>query len=186
MSRLPSTRYVVVALALAAGIHVSSPTSAQNINDLLTIFGGDRQRAARQARAEWHRVRPAEMACIDQRLKHNGSSIEALVRRGVKPSAARLIELRSSCRDFVESVQMDTAPLLGGDAAGSPTPTLPVDNSKDADAIPPSQPNSTTGPMPPSLAESIGRVAGEEGTLELTDGRSESGTMVLPPRAEIR
>jgi hypothetical protein len=166
MSRLPSTRYVVAALALAAGIHVSSPTSAQNINDLLTIFGGDRQRAARQARAEWHRVRPAEMACIDQRLKHNGSSIEALVRRGVKPSAARLIELRSSCRDFVESVQMDTAPLLGGDAAGSPTPTLPVDNSKDADAIPPSQPNSTTGPMPPSLAESIGRVAGEEGTLD--------------------
>ena len=27
------------------------------------------------------------------------------------------------------------------------------------------------------MAESIGRVAGEEGTLELTDGRSESGTM---------
>jgi hypothetical protein len=85
MSRLRSTRFVVAALALAAGMHVTKPTFAQNMNDLLTIFGGDRQRAERQARAEWRRVPPAEMACIDQRLKHKGSSIEALVRRGVKP-----------------------------------------------------------------------------------------------------
>src|SRR4249920_3674195 len=105
MSRLRSTRSVVAALTLAAGVHVTSTTFAQNISDLLTIFGGDRQRAARQARAEWRRVPPAEMVCIDQRLRRKGSSVESLVRRGVKPSAARLIELRSSCRQFVDGVQ---------------------------------------------------------------------------------
>jgi len=145
MSRFPSSRFVVAALALAAGVYVTNPALAQNINNLLRIFGDNRQRAARQASVEWRRVPPAEMACIDQRLKHKGSSTEALVRRGVTPSAARLIELRSSCRDFVESVQMDTAPLSGRDAAGSPTPTLPVDNSKDADVMPPSQPTGGTG-----------------------------------------
>ena len=85
------------ALTVAAGMHATIPAFAQNINDLLTIFGGDRQRAARHAQTEWRRLPPAEMACIDQRLRRKGSSVEALIRRGVKPSAARLIELRSSC-----------------------------------------------------------------------------------------
>jgi hypothetical protein len=118
MSRLPPTRLVVAALALAAGMNVTNPTSARDINGPQTIFGGDRPGAERQARAEWRRVPPAEMTCVDQRLKHKGSSIEALVRRGVIPSAARLIQLRSTCRDFVESVQMDTAAAFGSDAAG--------------------------------------------------------------------
>jgi hypothetical protein len=95
-------------------MYVTNPTSAQDTNGPLTTFARDRQRAERQARAEWRRVPPAEMACIDQRLKHKGSSVEALVRRGVTPSAARLSELRSRCRDFVESVQMDTAPACTG------------------------------------------------------------------------
>jgi hypothetical protein len=183
MSRFPSSRFVVAALALAAGVYVTNPALAQNINNLLRIFGDNRQRAARQASVEWRRVPPAEMACIDQRLKYKGSSIEALVRRGVTPSAARLIELRSSCRDFVESLQMDIAPALGKDDAGLPTSTVPASNSKDADVTPPSQPDSTKNARvtPPSSAESDGRVAEEqvqEGILELKGGRTESGIMV--------
>jgi len=73
-------------------MEATNPALAQNINDLLTIFGGEKQRAARQAQVEWRRLPPAEMACIDQRLRGKGSSVEALVRRGVKPSAVRLIE----------------------------------------------------------------------------------------------
>jgi hypothetical protein len=126
MSRLCSTRFTFAALTLAAGMHATNPAFAQNINDLLTIFGGDRQRAAQAAQVEWRRLPPAEMACIDQRLRRKGSSVEALVRRGVKPSAVRLIELRSSCRQFVEGVQTDTAPALARDATDSPTPTVPV------------------------------------------------------------
>jgi hypothetical protein len=125
MGRFCSTRLKFAALTLAAGMHATNPALAQNINDLLTIFGGDRQRATRQAaQAEWRRLPPAEITCIDQRLRRKGSSVEALVRRGVKPSAGRLIELRSSCRQFVESVQTDTAPALARDATGPSTPTV--------------------------------------------------------------
>jgi hypothetical protein len=124
MGRFCSTRFTFAALTVAAGMHATNPALAQNINDLLTIFGGGRPQATRQAaQAEWRRLPPAEIACIDQRLRRKGSSVEALVRRGVKPSAGRLIELRSSCRQFVESVQTDTAPALARDATGSSTST---------------------------------------------------------------
>jgi hypothetical protein len=192
MSRHRSTRFALAALTLTAGVHVTNPTSAQNINDLLTIFGGDRQRGARQARAEWRRLPPAEIACIDQRLRRKGSSVDSLVRRGVKPSAARLIELRSSCRQFVESVQTDTTQR---DAAGSPTSTAHVSNSiepKDADVAPPppAEPTKDAGVAPPPPAEptkgagvtlplsgeSVGRVAEEraqQGNVELEDRHPE-------------
>ena len=111
MSRLCSTSFTFAALTLAAGMHATNPAFAQNINDLL-IFGGDRQRAAQAAQTEWRRLPPAEMACIDQRLRRKDSSVEALIRR-VKPSAARLIELRSSCRQLVEGVQTDARSRLG-------------------------------------------------------------------------
>jgi hypothetical protein len=86
--RLPTAAFLVVAVTEA-----TNPAVAQNLNDLLRIFGGDKQRAARQAQAEWRRLRPAEVACIDQRMRRKASSVEALIRRGVKPSATRLIEL---------------------------------------------------------------------------------------------
>src|SRR5438093_11648615 len=121
MSRLSSTTFSVAAFIIVAVTEATNPVLAQNTNDLLTIFGGDKQRAARQAQAEWRRLPPAEMACIDQRLRHKSSSVEALIRRGVTPSAARLIGLRSSCRQFVEGVQADTAPWSARDATGSPT-----------------------------------------------------------------
>ena len=105
MGRFCSKGFALTAFLLTAVMQATNPVLAQNINDLLTIFGGDRQRATRQAaQAEWRRLPPVEMACIDRGLRRKGSSIEALVRRGVKPSAARLIELRSSCRQFAVGV----------------------------------------------------------------------------------
>ena len=149
-------------------MEATNPALAQNINDLLTMFGGGKQRAARQAQVEWRRLPPAEMACIDQRLRGKGSSVEALVRRGVKPSAVRLIELRSSCRQFVEGVQTDTAPAVARDATGSPMPTVPPSN--------PTEPNDA-GVTLPSSAESVGRVAEEraqQGNVEPKDSLPES------------
>jgi hypothetical protein len=157
-------------------MHATNPALAQNINDLLTIFGGDRQRALRHAAlAEWRRLPPVEIACIDQGLRQKGSSADALVRRGVKPSAAGLAELRSGChRQFVQGVQTETAQrATDASQAGSPTPTAATTNPtepKDAGVTPPSlaespkdagvtQPLSTESPKhagmtPPSSAES--------------------------------
>jgi hypothetical protein len=89
MGRLPSTRFVVRAFILIAIVEAANPAFAQNINNLLTIFGVDKQGALRHAAlAEWRRLPPAEIACIDRELRQKGSSADALVRRGVKPSAA--------------------------------------------------------------------------------------------------
>jgi hypothetical protein len=167
MSSLCSTRFTFAALTVAAGMHATIPAFAQDINDLLTIFGGDGQRAARHAQTEWRRLPPAEMACIDQRLRRKGSSVEALIRRGVKPSAARLIELRSSCRQSVEAVQTDTAPALSRDATGSSTPTVPASN--------PTEPKDV-GVTLPSSAESVGPVV-QQGNVELKDRLPKRGMM---------
>src|SRR6185312_7559768 len=78
----------------------------------------------KQAQIEWRRLPPAELGCIDQRLRHQGSSVEALIRGGVKPSAARLVELRSSCREFVHRLQNGFAPALARDANGSQRATI--------------------------------------------------------------
>jgi hypothetical protein len=124
MGRRSTIRLAVGVFVIFALAEATNPAFAQNLNDLLRIFGGDNQRATRQARAEWRRLPPAETSCIDQRLRHKGSSVEALIRGGVKPSATRLVQLRSSCREFVQGVQVDSAPASAQDAAGSPTPAL--------------------------------------------------------------
>ena len=74
--------FALTAFLLAAVMQATNPVLAQNINDLLTIFGGDRHRATRRAaQAEWRRLPPVEMACIDRGLRRKGSSIE----KGVSP-----------------------------------------------------------------------------------------------------
>jgi hypothetical protein len=164
-------RFAFGAFILIAVMEATNPALAQNIDDLLTIFGGGKQRAARQAQVEWRRLPPAEMACIDQRLRRKGSSVEALVRRGVKPSAVRLIELRSSCRQFVEGVQTNTAPALAGDATGSPMPTVPPGNPTEPNDAGVTLPSSAESPKDAgvtlsSSAETVGRVAEEQATQQ--------------------
>src|SRR4029077_9939250 len=140
------------------------------------------QRAARQAQAEWRRVLPAEIACIDQRLRRKGSSVEALIRRGVKPWATRLIELRSSCRDFVGGVHTDTAPALTGDATGPPTPTVSQGNlkePKDAGVMPSAESLKDSSATPPSSEKTVGQLAEEQvkqGDVEPKNG-AQSGKM---------
>jgi hypothetical protein len=133
----------------------TNPVRGQNINDLLTIFGGDKQRAPTQAQAEWRRLPPAEMSCIDHRLRSKGSSVEALIRGGVKPSAARLLELRSSCREFVHGLQAGSALALARDTTGSPrttmvarSPTEPKDVNATSSVEPPKDLGLASTPEP--------------------------------------
>jgi hypothetical protein len=175
MAKYCSRAFRFAAIILVVGMHVPNPAFAQNMNDLLTIFGSDRRRAAQAAQTEWRRLPPAEMSCIDQGLRRKGSSVEALVRRGVKPSATRLIDLRSSCRQSAEGVQTGTAPALARDATDSSTPTVPASN--------PTKPNSVTlppsGATLPSPAESDVRVAEEhvqQGNVEPKNSLQENRT----------
>jgi hypothetical protein len=133
-------------------MEAANPAFAQNINNLLTIFGVDKQRALRHAAlAEWRRLPPAEIACIDQGLRQKGSSADALVRKGVKPSAAGLAELRSSChRQFVQGAQTNSAQrATDASQAGSPTPTVAPSN--------PTEPNDVgVMPSPTGLPKGAG------------------------------
>jgi hypothetical protein len=77
---------------------LSTSVAAQNINDLLRMFGGVMQQASQQAAlAEWRKLPPPEVSCVDQNLRQQGTSVEALIRSGVLPSAPQLAQSRSIC-----------------------------------------------------------------------------------------
>ena len=88
---LCSTRLTFTALGLAAVMHATNPALAQNINDLPTIFGGYRQRALRHAAlAEWRRLSPAEIACIDKGLRQKGFKCRRLSPQGSEALGRRI------------------------------------------------------------------------------------------------
>jgi uncharacterized protein YecT (DUF1311 family) len=53
------------------------------------------------AQAEWQRLPASELSCLDQSLRQQGASVDALLGRGVSPSDPRLAQLRSNCRSQV-------------------------------------------------------------------------------------
>jgi hypothetical protein len=133
MGRHSAIRVAIGGLVIIAVAQATNAAFAQNPNGFLTIFGGDKPRAPMPAQAEWRRLPLPERSCIDQRLRHKGSSVEALILAGVKPSAPRLVELRSSCREVVHHLQAGPAPAV--DATGSPRTAIAASNpteSKDA------------------------------------------------------
>jgi hypothetical protein len=87
------------ALLCVLPLVLSTSTLAQNINDFQRTFGGVVQQALRQApHSEWQRMPPAEFSCLDQNLRQQGASVDALTSRGALPADSRLAQLRSNCR----------------------------------------------------------------------------------------
>jgi hypothetical protein len=75
------------------------PVLAQSGSDIVNIFGGLVQTAITQAtQAEWRKMTPAEMSCIDENLRQRGLSIAQAVQQGISPSDGRLADVRRSCR----------------------------------------------------------------------------------------
>jgi hypothetical protein len=78
---------------------LSTSAFAQNINDILRMFGGVIQQGMIQsARSEWRTLPPTELSCLDQALRQQGASVDVLASRGILPSDARLALFRSGCR----------------------------------------------------------------------------------------
>ena len=72
---------------------------AQSGSDIINIFGGLVQTAISQAiQAEWRKIPPAEISCIDENLRQRGTSIGQLAQQGFSPNDARLSDVRSFCR----------------------------------------------------------------------------------------
>jgi tetratricopeptide (TPR) repeat protein len=72
----------------------------QNRNDFMNLFGGVMQQAMiRVAQSEWRKLPINEMGCIEQALvQQQGTTVEALIQRGVLPSDPRLGQVRANCR----------------------------------------------------------------------------------------
>lgn len=88
----------------------STSALAQNVNDLLNLFRGAVQQSMVQAaQSEWRRLPPAELSCLDQALRQQGASVDALANRGVMPTEPALAQLRSDCRGQIAQIPQATA-----------------------------------------------------------------------------
>ena len=76
----------------------ASNAYAQNAADMMNLFGGlMRGTIVEGARADWRKVRPPELACIEQELQKQGTSTAALTQQGVLPADARIAGIRAGC-----------------------------------------------------------------------------------------
>jgi hypothetical protein len=64
---------------------------AQNANDFLNIFGGLIKFAIVQnTLTEWRKLPQNEVACVDQNLRKQGSSLQIAIQSGIMPSDPRI------------------------------------------------------------------------------------------------
>ena len=87
---------VILAVLLAAGGW--SGASAQSLNQNFQEIGrlGQPRRAA--IRAEWEKIAPGEILCVDNRLRRARRSINTLIDRGIGPTDNRVAGIVSDCR----------------------------------------------------------------------------------------
>ena len=80
----------------------------------MRMFGGFMQQGMVQvAQFEWRRLPPPELSCLDQVLRQQGASVDALAGQGILPSDPRLAQIRSSCRSQIaQSSQPSNASTL--------------------------------------------------------------------------
>ena len=89
----------LVVLCALVLLVLSKSAYAQNLNDFVRMFGGVIQQGMIQAaQSQWQRMPPNELSCLDQALRKQGISIDALVSRGIAPSDPRLSQLQTNCR----------------------------------------------------------------------------------------
>jgi hypothetical protein len=95
MSALASSRGLIACALLAISGSISF---AQNASDMMRLFGSVMHGAiAEGAKAEWRKVRPPELACIQDQLQRQGTSTAALAQQGIFPTDGRVAGIRTGC-----------------------------------------------------------------------------------------
>jgi uncharacterized protein len=100
--------------------------TAQNLEQFFQGIGrlGQPRRAVTQA--EWERISPAEILCVDGRLRRNRRSINALIDRGIGPTDNRVAGIVSECQATTDAATPNatapnaTAPTFNCNAASQP------------------------------------------------------------------
>ncbi len=94
--------------ALSCVMLGTTPASAQSDNPLGNILGGFLGAITQQAaKAEWEKLAPAKLQCMELGFKSQNTSIQNLIKGGVKPSDNRLAPYHKIC-DSVLGRQLRT------------------------------------------------------------------------------
>jgi tetratricopeptide (TPR) repeat protein len=121
-------------LALLFVAAFSTVAGAQNINNILNMFGTLMQQAVlERLRVEWTKVLQPELNCIEQTLQAQGDSTTHLIQQGLAPSDARLSSLRRGCRVALAppvAPPPSPAPEAQRPATLSATPTFDCSTAK--------------------------------------------------------
>ena len=100
---------VLTSICLLGG---ASAAFTQSADDFLRAFGTVAKTSIVKAtRTEWDKLPSSEARCINDALRQQGASVEALVERGVLPSNPRIASFRSNCR--LNQGQQAPQPIAG-------------------------------------------------------------------------
>ena len=85
--------------------------SAQSAREIMDLFGGVMRSAiAQAAQAEWRKLPPAEMACVDQALRNRNSGLQRIIEQGIAPSHPRVSDIRLTCQAQIPEIQRAQSP----------------------------------------------------------------------------
>jgi hypothetical protein len=84
-------RALIICIIVGLGFQVpATPSRAQSARDIMNIFGAIVQSTMVQAtQAEWKKLPPNDISCVDQTLRQRGISLQALISSGITPSDTR-------------------------------------------------------------------------------------------------
>ncbi|WP_316164699.1 MULTISPECIES: hypothetical protein [unclassified Bradyrhizobium] len=75
----------------------------------MNMFGAIMQSAIAQAtQAEWRKLPPTTLTCVDETLRQRGISVQVLANNGVSPSDTRLYDVLTTCRSQSDLRQANT------------------------------------------------------------------------------
>src|SRR6516165_10940938 len=108
-TRVPRRLGVLTSICLLGG---ASAAFTQSADDLLRVFGtAAKTSIVKATRTEWDKLPSSEARCINDALRQQSASVEALVQRGVLPSNPRIASFRSNCRLKLE--EQAPQPIVG-------------------------------------------------------------------------
>ena len=93
------SKLLLRALMGICALFVLSPVQAQDARGVVNLLRGFMGAAILQnVRAEWSRLAPAELECIQTGVARRGTSIDQLIQGGIEPNDPRISLIRSACK----------------------------------------------------------------------------------------
>jgi hypothetical protein len=124
----------------------ASVAAAQSVDDIINRLPAIAQMGvAKFVESEWSRLPQAELACVSQKLRQRGDSVEGVSRRAIFPYDPRMADIRNQCRASAAQAQRE-----------EPATPPQVQSQSDLSA---SDPNGLIASLRAELASSAAQIA---------------------------